>query len=53
MRRTVVEQLHARVLDLDEQTDETLKKLGEKGKEQKEAANDAEVGELRKRHKVK
>ena len=48
-----VEQLHERVLDLNEQSDETLKTLGEKGKEQKEAANDAEVGELRKKHKVK
>lgn len=48
-----LEQLHERALDLNEQSDETLKKLGEKGKEQKEAANDAEIGELRKKHKVK
>jgi poly(A) polymerase/tRNA nucleotidyltransferase (CCA-adding enzyme) len=48
-----VEQLHERALDLNEQDDITLKTLGEKGKEQKEAANDAEVGELRKKHKVK
>jgi len=48
-----VEQLHERVLDLDELTDADLKKLGEKGKEQKESANDAEIGQLRKKHGVK
>jgi tRNA nucleotidyltransferase (CCA-adding enzyme) len=48
-----VEQLRERVLDLDELEDKDLKILGEKGKEQKESANDAEVDELRKKHKVK
>ncbi len=48
-----VEQLHERVLDLDELEDKDLKTLGEKGKEQKESANEAEVGELRKKHRVK
>jgi tRNA nucleotidyltransferase (CCA-adding enzyme) len=48
-----VEQLRERVLDLDELEDKDLKILGEKGKEQKESANDAEVDELRKRHKVR
>ncbi len=48
-----VEQLHERVLDLNELEDKDLKTLGEKGKEQKESANEAEIGELRKKHKVK
>lgn len=48
-----VEQLQERVLDLDELEDKDLKTLGKKGKEQKEAVNEAEVGKLRKKHKVK
>ncbi len=48
-----VEQLHERVLDLNELEDKALKALGEKGKEKKEDVNDAQVGELRKKHKVK
>lgn len=48
-----VEQLTERVLSLDKLTDKDLKALGEKGKEKKEDANDSEVGELRKKHKVK
>lgn len=48
-----VEQLHERVLDLDELEDKDLKILGEKGKDKKEDANDAEVDTLRKKHKVK
>lgn len=47
------EQLTERVKDLDELTDADLKKLGEKGKEAKEEANEGEVGELRKKHNVK
>jgi tRNA nucleotidyltransferase (CCA-adding enzyme) len=48
-----VEQLHERALDLDELEDKDLKVLGEKGKEQKESANDTQVTELRKKHGVK
>jgi tRNA nucleotidyltransferase (CCA-adding enzyme) len=48
-----IDQLRERVLDLEELEDKDLKKLGEKGKEQKETANEAEVGELRKKHRVK
>jgi putative nucleotidyltransferase with HDIG domain len=48
-----VDQLHERVLDLDELEDKDLKILGEKGKEQKESANETEVEELRKKHRVK
>jgi hypothetical protein len=48
-----VEKLHERVLDLNELEDKDLKALGEKGKEKKEDVNEAEVGELRKKHKVK
>ncbi len=48
-----VEHLHERVLDLDELENKDLKILGEKGKEQKESANDTQVIELRKKHGVK
>jgi tRNA nucleotidyltransferase (CCA-adding enzyme) len=48
-----VEQLHERVLDLDKLENKDLKVLGEKGKEQKESANDTQVTELRKKHGVK
>jgi tRNA nucleotidyltransferase (CCA-adding enzyme) len=47
------EQLHERALDLDELENKDLKVLGEKGKEQKESANDSQVTELRKKHGVK
>ncbi len=48
-----VEQLHERVLDLSELEDKDLKALGEKGKDKKEGANEAEVEELRQKHRVK
>jgi hypothetical protein len=48
-----VEQLHERALDLQELEDKDLKALGEKAKDKKEEANDSEVGELRKKHRVK
>lgn len=48
-----VEQLHERVLDLNELEDKDLKALGEKARDKKEEANESEVGELRKKHKVK
>lgn len=48
-----VELLKERALDLDELEDKNLKVLGEKGKDKKEDANEAEVGELRQKHKVK
>jgi len=48
-----VEQLTERVKDLDELEDANLKKLGEKGKEKKEEANEEEVGKLRTKHKVR
>ena len=48
-----VEQLSERVKELDEREDTDLKKLGEKGKEAKEEANEGAVGELRKKHNVK
>jgi tRNA nucleotidyltransferase (CCA-adding enzyme) len=48
-----VEKLSERALDLMEQNDETLKKLGEKGREKKDELEEAEVGELRKKHGVK
>jgi tRNA nucleotidyltransferase (CCA-adding enzyme) len=47
-----VEQLHERALDLQELEDKDLKALGEKAKDKKEEANDSEVGELRKKHRV-
>ena len=47
-----VEKLHERVLDLNELGDKDLKTLGEQGKDKKEDANEAEVGQLRKKHKV-
>ncbi|MES2224766.1 MAG: HD domain-containing protein [Patescibacteria group bacterium] len=48
-----VEQLHERVLDLSKLEDKGLKALGEKGKDKKEGANEAEVEELRQKHRVK
>lgn len=48
-----VEKLSERAKDLDELEDVDLKKLGEKGKEAKEEANEEEVGELHKKHGVK
>jgi putative nucleotidyltransferase with HDIG domain len=48
-----VEQLHERARDLDTLSDKDLKERGEKGKEQKESANDTQVTELRKKHGVK
>jgi tRNA nucleotidyltransferase (CCA-adding enzyme) len=48
-----VEQLTAKVAELDGLDDATLKALGEKGKEKKEDVNEAEVGELRQKHRVK
>jgi tRNA nucleotidyltransferase (CCA-adding enzyme) len=47
-----VEQLSERVKDLEEQDDETLRKLGEKGKEKKEEAEEEEVKKLRGKHGV-
>jgi tRNA nucleotidyltransferase (CCA-adding enzyme) len=48
-----IEQLTARVAILDRLSDKELRVLGEKGKEKKEDVNEAEVGELRRKHKVK
>lgn len=47
------EHLEQRVLELAKLTDNELKALGEKGKEKKDEAEAAEVGEIRKRHWVK
>ncbi len=48
-----VEKLKERALDLMEQDDATLKKLGEKAMEKKEEAEEEAVGKLRKKHGVK
>ena len=48
-----VETLTERVKDLEELDDQTLKKLGEKGKDKKEESNEQEVQKLRAKHKVK
>jgi len=48
-----VEQLHERVLDLDELSDKALRTLGEKGKERKEKEDEELVQSLRKKHGVK
>lgn len=48
-----IDGLHERALDLMELDDETLKKLGEKGKDKKEEAEDYVVEQLRKKHGVK
>ncbi len=48
-----VELLNERVLDLDKLGDANLKILGEKAKDKKEDANEAEVGQLRQKHRVK
>jgi tRNA nucleotidyltransferase (CCA-adding enzyme) len=51
--KNTLEQLVERVKDLDELSDADLRKLGEKGKEKKEAEDAAEVEALRKKHGVK
>jgi tRNA nucleotidyltransferase (CCA-adding enzyme) len=48
-----VQELHDRALKLDDLADKDLKTLGEKGKEQKESINEAEITGLRKKHGVK
>lgn len=48
-----VEKLSERARDLDEQDDSTLKTLGEKGKMAKEEANEGELKELHKKHRIK
>ncbi len=48
-----VETLSERAKDLDELENKDLKLLGEKGKDKKDEANDAEVGALHMKHKVK
>ncbi|MDB5254708.1 MAG: polynucleotide adenylyltransferase [Candidatus Nomurabacteria bacterium] len=48
-----VEQLTERVSALDSLADNDLKALGEKAKDKKEEANEAEVGQLRQKHRVK
>jgi len=45
--------LHEKVLDLDEQDDQTLKTLGEKGKEKKDEFELGEITKIRSSHKVK
>lgn len=48
-----LEQLKERVLDLQELEDKDLRALGEKAKDKKEEINEAEIGELRQKHRVK
>lgn len=48
-----VEQLHERVLDLNELPDTSLRALGERGKERKEREDEEVVQSLRKKHGVK
>jgi putative nucleotidyltransferase with HDIG domain len=48
-----VETLKERVFALDTLEDKDLKALGEKAKDKKEEANEAEVGQLRQKHRVK
>jgi putative nucleotidyltransferase with HDIG domain len=48
-----IEKLSERVKDLDEQDDETLKKLGEKAKQQKDLAEQYEIEKLHQKHNVK
>ena len=48
-----VEQLHERAFDLEEQDDQTLKALGEKGREKKDEVESGEINKIRSSHKVK
>lgn len=50
--KNTIETLTGRVKDLDELDDKTLQKLGEKGKETKEQADNQEVEKLHMKHKV-
>lgn len=45
--------LHEKALDLEEQNDETLKILGEKGREKKDEFEFDEISKIRSNHKVK
>ncbi len=51
--KNTLEFLVERVKDLDELDDDTLQKLGEKGKDKQKEADDSEIEKLRAKHNVK